>query len=104
MEETIFAKGVIFLTITFSIPIFLLYIEKMIMLTKQTSKRRKSERVRNRNVFVGNRHINSFDQWGVELGKEMADDLLAKRLNSLASCKHDSSTVGLLKKIEKWQD
>ena len=49
-------------------------------------------------------NINSFDQWGVELGKEMADDLLAKRLNSLASCKHDSSTVGLLKKIEKWQD
>jgi glucose-6-phosphate isomerase len=42
--------------------------------------------------------INSFDQWGVELGKQLAnrilDDLNAQR----ASDRHDASTRGLLER------
>jgi glucose-6-phosphate isomerase len=47
-------------------------------------------------------NIFSFDQWGVELGKEMATDLLEivggdKNLEEI-----DSSTRGLIKKIRHW--
>jgi glucose-6-phosphate isomerase len=46
--------------------------------------------------------INSFDQWGVELGKVLAKTILAEEKDLLAGKKvdlshHDSSTVGLLK-------
>ncbi|TQR32315.1 glucose-6-phosphate isomerase [Campylobacter sp. MIT 99-7217] len=40
--------------------------------------------------------INSFDQWGVELGKELAKDILAKLYNEKALKEHDSSTNHLI--------
>lgn len=39
--------------------------------------------------------INSFDQWGVELGKELAKDILAE-FNGATKKKHDSSTSHLI--------
>jgi glucose-6-phosphate isomerase len=39
--------------------------------------------------------INSFDQWGVELGKVLAKDI-APRLDSGATTGLDGSTAGLL--------
>ena len=42
--------------------------------------------------------INSFDQWGVELGKVLAKDITS-RLESGDSAGLDSSTAGLLKKL-----
>ena len=45
--------------------------------------------------------INSFDQWGVELGKELATDLLpVVEGKEDAAKKHDASTAGLVKHIE----
>ena len=42
--------------------------------------------------------INSFDQWGVELGKALANDLLP-RLASGDAAGLDGSTAGLLKRL-----
>ncbi|MDE2456315.1 MAG: glucose-6-phosphate isomerase, partial [Burkholderiales bacterium] len=42
--------------------------------------------------------INSFDQWGVELGKALASDLLP-RLASGDSAGLDASTAGLLARL-----
>jgi glucose-6-phosphate isomerase len=41
-------------------------------------------------------NINSFDQWGVELGKVLAGRILAELNGSQASNLHDSSTQGLM--------
>ncbi len=43
--------------------------------------------------------INSFDQWGVELGKELATGLLPVVEGKVASTGHDSSTAGLIKAL-----
>jgi len=40
--------------------------------------------------------INSFDQWGVELGKQLASTI-AKDLASSAESNHDSSTTRLIR-------
>ncbi|NGO64710.1 glucose-6-phosphate isomerase [Rhizobium daejeonense] len=40
--------------------------------------------------------INSFDQWGVELGKELATGLLPVVEGKVAATGHDSSTAGLV--------
>ncbi|MBL7004000.1 MAG: glucose-6-phosphate isomerase, partial [Gammaproteobacteria bacterium] len=40
--------------------------------------------------------INSFDQWGVELGKELANQLSLELLNGITDHEHDSSTAGLM--------
>ncbi|MDP3315140.1 MAG: glucose-6-phosphate isomerase, partial [Devosia sp.] len=40
--------------------------------------------------------VNSFDQWGVELGKQLAKAILPEVQGSKASEGHDSSTVGLV--------
>lgn len=40
--------------------------------------------------------INSFDQWGVELGKELAKDILDEFKGGEESKKHDSSTKNLI--------
>jgi len=40
--------------------------------------------------------INSFDQWGVELGKQLAKTILSDLQNSQEVCSHDSSTNGLV--------
>jgi glucose-6-phosphate isomerase len=42
--------------------------------------------------------INSFDQWGVELGKALCNDLLP-RLTSGDTAGLDASTAGLLKRL-----
>ena len=42
-------------------------------------------------------NINSFDQWGVELGKQLAKALLPKVEGTVSAEGHDSSTQGLLK-------
>ncbi|WP_273753847.1 glucose-6-phosphate isomerase [Bartonella sp. MM73XJBT.G] len=44
--------------------------------------------------------INSFDQWGVELGKELADELLPILRGENKADKRDSSTLGLLAHIQ----
>ena len=43
--------------------------------------------------------INPFDQWGVELGKALADPLLAELNAGVVSGRHDQSTDGLLREI-----
>jgi glucose-6-phosphate isomerase len=40
--------------------------------------------------------VNSFDQWGVELGKQLADVILGELTETGAAGEHDSSTQGLL--------
>lgn len=41
-------------------------------------------------------HINSFDQWGVELGKQFAKTIHAELTGKLTQAKHDSSTQKLI--------
>jgi glucose-6-phosphate isomerase len=41
--------------------------------------------------------INSFDQWGVELGKALAQRIIPE-LESSASLEHDSSTNNLIRR------
>jgi glucose-6-phosphate isomerase len=41
--------------------------------------------------------VNSFDQWGVELGKQLAGVILPELLDEQRSCQHDSSTQGLIR-------
>ncbi|MDO9372168.1 MAG: glucose-6-phosphate isomerase [Gammaproteobacteria bacterium] len=41
-------------------------------------------------------NINSFDQWGVELGKQLAQKILSELQGSGAVTSHDSSTSGLI--------
>lgn len=45
--------------------------------------------------------VNSFDQWGVELGKQLAGGA-ARLLKSGKMDGHDSSTVGLARRIRAW--
>ncbi|WP_074381003.1 glucose-6-phosphate isomerase [Bartonella doshiae] len=45
-------------------------------------------------------NINSFDQWGVELGKELADELLCIIRGDNETGNRDSSTLGLLAHID----
>lgn len=47
--------------------------------------------------------INSFDQWGVELGKELAGSLLTAVENGVVPEGLDSSTVGLLQVLDDWR-
>ncbi|KAF2113424.1 Phosphoglucose isomerase [Lophiotrema nucula] len=46
-------------------------------------------------------NINSFDQWGVELGKVLAKKILAELDESGESTKHDASTSGLINAFKK---
>jgi glucose-6-phosphate isomerase len=41
-------------------------------------------------------NINPFDQWGVELGKQLAGKILPELSNEALSTKHDASTNGLI--------
>ncbi|RDE09322.1 glucose-6-phosphate isomerase [Pelagibacterium lacus] len=41
-------------------------------------------------------NVNSYDQWGVELGKQLAKALLPEVEDTASSGEHDSSTLGLL--------
>ena len=40
--------------------------------------------------------VNSFDQWGVELGKQLAKEILPELTAESSSSSHDSSTNGLI--------
>ncbi|MGV8963597.1 MAG: glucose-6-phosphate isomerase [Candidatus Saccharimonadaceae bacterium] len=48
-------------------------------------------------------NIFSFDQWGVELGKELAQKVLPQLNNDDQIENHDSSTNGLIKMFKKWR-
>ncbi|MFV2058299.1 MAG: glucose-6-phosphate isomerase, partial [Thiohalomonadales bacterium] len=41
-------------------------------------------------------NVNSFDQWGVELGKQLASNILPELENNRPVTSHDSSTNGLI--------
>ncbi len=46
-------------------------------------------------------NINSFDQWGVELGKSLAKKIQTELDTSEASTGHDSSTNGLINAFKR---
>ncbi len=48
-------------------------------------------------------NIYSFDQWGVELGKQLAKAILAELLNEGVVDTHDSSTNGLINAYKQWK-
>jgi glucose-6-phosphate isomerase len=49
--------------------------------------------------------VNSFDQWGVELGKQLAATIAAElRSPEAASAPHDSSTAGLLAAVQQMRE
>lgn len=47
-------------------------------------------------------NIYSFDQWGVELGKQLANRILPELAGSEAVASHDSSTNGLINQFKAW--
>ncbi len=47
--------------------------------------------------------IHSFDQWGVELGKQLAGKLLPELRGPARPAAHDASTNGLLQRIKDWR-
>jgi glucose-6-phosphate isomerase len=46
-------------------------------------------------------NINSFDQWGVELGKQLLPSILHDLKNFEATSEHDASTMGLIEHYNK---
>jgi len=48
-------------------------------------------------------NIFSFDQWGVELGKQLANKILPELQNDAEITTHDSSTNGLINLYKKWR-
>ena len=48
-------------------------------------------------------NIYSFDQWGVELGKQLAGKILPELKGDDEICSHDSSTNGLINTYKKWR-
>jgi glucose-6-phosphate isomerase len=48
-------------------------------------------------------NIYSFDQWGVELGKQLAGNILPELKDDKAISSHDSSTNGLINKYKAWR-
>ncbi|RAT13408.1 MULTISPECIES: glucose-6-phosphate isomerase [Lonsdalea] len=48
-------------------------------------------------------NIFTFDQWGVELGKQLANRILPELLDDAAVSSHDSSTNGLINNFKKWR-
>ena len=48
-------------------------------------------------------NVNSFDQWGVELGKQLAKAILPELSGDGAVTAHDSSTNGLISFFKKWR-
>jgi len=49
-------------------------------------------------------NIFSFDQWGVELGKQLADRILPELSGNGPVESHDSSTNGLINQYKAWRD
>ena len=48
-------------------------------------------------------NVFSYDQWGVELGKVLAKNVLSEIQNGEVNPKHDSSTSGLLNTYFQWR-
>lgn len=48
-------------------------------------------------------NIFSFDQWGVELGKQLANRILSELTDSEKVATHDSSTNGLINQFKAWR-
>ncbi|WP_236783562.1 hypothetical protein, partial [Aliivibrio fischeri] len=48
-------------------------------------------------------NIFSFDQWGVELGKQLANQILPELADEKAVTSHDSSTNGLINAFKAFQ-
>ncbi|CAD6513071.1 glucose-6-phosphate isomerase [Candidatus Profftia tarda] len=48
-------------------------------------------------------NIFTFDQWGVELGKQLANNILPELTGATKVKKHDSSTNGLINIFKKWR-
>ncbi len=48
-------------------------------------------------------NIYSFDQWGVELGKQLANQILPELTGNEAITSHDSSTNGLINAYKNWR-
>ncbi len=48
-------------------------------------------------------NIFTFDQWGVELGKQLASRILPELENSDTVSSHDSSTNGLINSYKAWR-
>ncbi|KJG00206.1 glucose-6-phosphate isomerase [Photobacterium angustum] len=48
-------------------------------------------------------NIFSFDQWGVELGKQLANQILPELNNKEEISSHDSSTNGLINAFKQWR-
>ena len=48
--------------------------------------------------------VNSFDQWGVELGKQMGENVLAALEGEASSAQFDNSTSGLIQAYKNMQD
>ena len=46
-------------------------------------------------------HINAFDQWGVERGKQISDVLMKSMTNEIVPDQFDASTTGLLERITR---
>ncbi|NOZ85649.1 MAG: glucose-6-phosphate isomerase [Deltaproteobacteria bacterium] len=49
-------------------------------------------------------NIFSFDQWGVELGKQLAGNILPELKDDKAVTSHDSSTNGLINAFKAWKE
>ena len=49
-------------------------------------------------------NIFSFDQWGVELGKQLAGRILPELRHDQPATSHDSSTNGLINQFKKWSN
>jgi glucose-6-phosphate isomerase len=47
--------------------------------------------------------INSFDQWGVELGKQLAKKVIPQLGTGEPKLDHDSSTNALIRRYRKWR-
>ncbi|WP_046865571.1 glucose-6-phosphate isomerase [Microvirga massiliensis] len=45
--------------------------------------------------------VNSFDQWGVELGKQLASRILPELVGEAPATAHDSSTNGLIEHVQR---
>jgi glucose-6-phosphate isomerase len=48
-------------------------------------------------------NINSFDQWGVELGKQLAKAILPELQHPGVVIDHDSSTNGLINRFKEYR-
>ncbi|MHA1598222.1 MAG: glucose-6-phosphate isomerase, partial [Alphaproteobacteria bacterium] len=48
-------------------------------------------------------NVNSFDQWGVELGKRLADEMLGDLDGDGPVNSHDASTNGLINRLKEFR-